>query len=209
MRGWKRHTSKPHIGLWSRGSIVVACAGIGPERAALAVGAALAQHTAETIYSVGLAGACDPAYVVGGILVADQVIDVRSGERFGVAQARRTLVSSPVLASVREKQRLWASYQAAAVDMEAATVARLARAHNLEFLAIKAISDGVDFELEDLGRFATAHGQFRETAFALHAAVRPPLWGRLFTLAGNSRRAISALTGELRSRLNLEDDQSG
>ena len=38
--------------------------------------------------------------------------------------------------------------------------------------AIKAISDEADFDMR-LSQFVTADGQFRETAFALHAAVRP------------------------------------
>jgi adenosylhomocysteine nucleosidase len=98
---------------------------------------------------------------------------------------------------VREKQRLYASYHASAVDMEAATVARIARGHDLYFQAIKVISDGADFEVDGLSRFATADGQFREAAFAFHAMVRPTLWGKVATLARNSDRALSALTEEL------------
>ena len=182
---------------------------MGSERAALAVGAALKLRPVRTIYSVGLAGACDSGLRPGDIVRAEGVIEVRSGERFGVIAPGASLVTSPTLASVLEKRRLRDSYGAAAVDMEAATVARLARAHGLEFRAIKAISDGADFELEDLARFATAKGQFREGAFALHAAVRPVLWPRLFALTRNSARAVGALTLELRSQLNLGDEQEG
>ena len=208
VEGWTRHTSANRVSTWSRGSIVVACAGMGPERAALAVGAAL-KLGPDVIYSVGLAGACDPVLEPGDIVRAEGVIDVRSGERFGVNTSGAVLVTSPTLASVGEKRRLRESYGAEAVDMEAATVARLARAHSLEFRAIKAISDGADFELEDLARFATADGQFREGAFALHAAIRPSLWPRVFALSQNSRRAVAALTGELRSQLNLKHEQQG
>ena len=87
--------------------------------------------------------------------------------------------------------------------MEAATVARIAQAHNLSFQAIKVISDDAAFELKELARFATHDGQFREAAFAAHAAVRPQLWTKLFHLAGNSKRAIEVLTSELESQLNL------
>ncbi len=86
--------------------------------------------------------------------------------------------------------------------MEAATVARLAQAHNLPFRAIKAISDEASFEMQELAKFATADGQFREAAFAAYSALRPQLWPRLFALAANSKRAVQSLTGELESQLN-------
>jgi adenosylhomocysteine nucleosidase len=86
--------------------------------------------------------------------------------------------------------------------MEAATVARLAQAHNVSFRAIKSISDESSFEMEELAQFVTPDGQFREAAFAAHSAVRPQLWPKLFALAGNSKRALQALTSELESQLN-------
>jgi len=111
------------------------------------------------------------------------------------------LVTASVVASVKEKARMHASYGAAAVDMEAAAVARLARAHGLGFGAVKVISDEAGVELAELGRFATADGQFREGAFAVHAMVRPWMWGKLIGLARNSGRAVAALTVELQRQL--------
>ena len=81
-------------------------------------------------------------------------------------------------------------------------VARLAQANGLEFQAIKVISDGAEFELADLARFGTADGQFRETAFAVHAMLRPRLWKKLMQLAGNSGRALKALTTALENELD-------
>jgi adenosylhomocysteine nucleosidase len=86
--------------------------------------------------------------------------------------------------------------------MEAGAVARLAQAHGLEFRAIKAISDEADFEVEGLSRFSTADGRFREGAFALHAALRPAMWGKLITLGRNSSRALGALTEALHGELD-------
>jgi adenosylhomocysteine nucleosidase len=86
--------------------------------------------------------------------------------------------------------------------MEAATVARIAQAHNLPFHAIKAISDDTTFELHELAQFATQDGQFREAAFAAYSVARPRLWSKLFHLAVNSKRAIQCLTIELESQLD-------
>jgi adenosylhomocysteine nucleosidase len=203
VRGWQEHRLPGKIVAYSNDLAVVVCAGMGAARATLAVQAAMSIKPITALLSVGLAGACDPALRAGEIVRAGVVVDTQSGERFSDSEFRQVLVSTPSIASVGEKARLFASYGASAVDMEAATVARIARAHELGFHAIKAISDEATFELQELARFATHDGQFREAAFAAHAAVRPQMWAKLFQLAGNSKRAVEALTVELESQLNL------
>ena len=202
VRDWQRHDVPRPVFLWSHGPAVVACAGMGPKRVTLAIEAALRVGTIRTIYSVGLAGACDPRLSPGAILQADTIIDLKSGERFGKIQGDTILASAGAPASVLEKARLRASYRASAVDMEAATVARLARIHGLECCVLKAISDAAGFEIANLGRFATAEGDFREAAFVIYVMLRPRLWRDLGTLARNSRRAIAALNHDLKGRLN-------
>jgi len=209
VKGWQRRDLPGRVAVYTDGRAVVACAGMGGARAARAVEAAMAAMPVTALISAGVAGACDPALRVGEIVCAGVVIDSRTGERFGSTQSdgphsERVLVTGDAVAGVREKARLFASYHAAAVDMEAATVARLARAHGLPFRAIKAISDEADFEMEmeGLSRFATADGQFREVAFALHTALRPSQWGKAIALARNSGGAIRALTAALRAELD-------
>ncbi len=201
VRGWREQRLPGGIVLYGGDAAVVACAGMGAARAARAVEAAISLRPVTALLSAGFAGACDPSLRVGDIVRAGIVIDTQSGERFSSSQPAQVLVSAPAIASVKEKQRLYASYGASAVDMEAATVARIAQAHGLPFQAIKVISDDAAFELEELGRFATRDGQFREAAFAAYATVRPRLWSKLLHLAGNSKRALRALTMELESQL--------
>jgi adenosylhomocysteine nucleosidase len=202
VRGWREHRLPGKIFVYTKDSAIVACAGMGASRATLAVQAAMQAGPVTALLSVGLAGACDPELQVGDIVRAGVVVDTQSGERYSNSQFEQVLVSAPTITSVREKQRLRESYGASAVDMEAAAVARIAQAHGLQFEAIKVISDGATFELQELARFATSDGQFREAAFATYAAVRPYLWAKLFHLAGNSKRAVELLTSELESRLN-------
>jgi adenosylhomocysteine nucleosidase len=161
----------------------------------------MAMKPVTTLLSVGLAGACDPSLKIGDIVHAGVVVDTQSGERYSNSQNKQVLVSTSAIAGIREKQRLYESYRASAVDMEAATVARIAQAHDLPFLAIKAISDDASFELQELARFTTQDGQFREAAFAAYSVAQPRLWSKLFHLAGNSKRAIQSLTAELASQL--------
>ncbi len=111
--------------------------------------------------------------------------------------ADRTLVTTGTIASIQEKARLAATYGAALVDMEAATVARLAAAHGLGFRAIKGISDAYDFELVSLARFADKQGSFRTAAFALHTALHPHQWRPAARLGRDSRRALTALHAAL------------
>jgi len=201
VRGWEARELPGKIFVYTNGSAVVACAGMGAGRVALAVEAARKAGPVTTLISVGLAGACDPSLRVAEIVRAGVVVDSRTGERFSDGTDGAVLVTASVVASVKEKARMHASYGAAAVDMEAAAVARLARAHGLGFGAVKVISDEAGVELAELGRFATADGQFREGAFAVHAMVRPWMWGKLIGLARNSGRAVAALTVELQRQL--------
>lgn len=202
VRGWQHRQLPGKIHLYISDAAIVACAGMGANRATLAVQAALAARPATALWSVGLAGACDPSLHVGDIVRAGVVIDSLTGERYASGDSSDVLVTGNGLASVSEKHRLHTSYNASCVDMEAATVARLAQANDIDFRAIKSISDEASFELEDLARFATPDGQFREIAFAAHAALRPPLWSKLVALAGNGRRAVASLTEELKTQIN-------
>ena len=120
-----------------------------------------------------------------------------------------TLATTPEIASVAEKSRLAMSYQAAMVDMEAATVARLARAHGLRFRAIKAISDGHAAELGDLSNFTGKHGTFRTGAFAFHTMLRPWTWARSMELGRNSAKAIEGLDQAVKLTLSLHSVDFG
>ena len=202
VRGWQEHKLPNKVFAYTSDFAVVACAGMGATRATLAVQAAMALKPVTSLLSVGVAGACSPSLEVGDIVHAGVVIDTQSGERYSNSRFHQILATTPTIATVREKLRLYESYSASAVDMEAATVARLARAHDLSFHAIKAISDDASFELQELARFASPDGQFREAAFAAYSAARPRLWSKLIHLAGNSNRAIQSLTAELQSQLD-------
>jgi adenosylhomocysteine nucleosidase len=198
------------------GDAIVVAAGMGAQRVTLAVQAAIEQVREmyslppddevvlpSFLISVGLAGACSPELKPGDVAVAREVVDTLTGERFATADtdAKYTLVTTPEIASAKEKERLFATYGAAMVDMEAATVARLAVAKRIPFRAIKAISDAHDFELAALSDFADEQGQFRTAAFALHTAIRPHTWGKTIRLGRNSKMALEALTARLEKEL--------
>jgi adenosylhomocysteine nucleosidase len=209
VKGWQVHRLPGNVVAFTQGNAVVACAGMGADRATLAVRAAMSLKPVTMLVSVGLAGACKPALEAGNMVRAGVVVDARTGERTTAGEEfREIVVTTDSIASVAEKARLRAAYYADAVDMEAATVARLARGHGLKFRAFKAISDASDFELEELGRFVTPDGQFREAAFAAYAALRPWLWSRLIRLARNSHAAVESLTAAVGLELDLYQERA-
>lgn len=204
VRGTKADAALVKDGVWLYrvdGAVVVA-AGMGAERAGIAVEAGLATGDVGMLISTGLAGGCVPGVLAGMVIEANVVVDAGTGERFVTAVAGNvTLASAGAIASVREKARLAESYGAAMVDMEAATVARIAEAKGLGFRAIKGVSDGYDFELSSLVKFAGERGSFRTGAFALHTAVRPWTWPKAVELGQGSAKALGALNKVLRGVL--------
>lgn len=206
-RGWRadRTFLGRNIHLFEHEDAIVACAGMGAHRATLAVEAALTLGPASELISAGWAGACTNWLAVGDVVRANIVIDAKTGERYLTAEreqgarGQEVVVTVSAPASATEKQRLAMSYYASAVDMEAAAVARIARAREVPFRAIKAISDAYDFDLPGMDGFTTHDGQFREAAFALHLVVHPSLWKPVAILAKGSKLAggnLQAAIGE-------------
>ena len=197
---WRR-APKPHpqgVFVWTTENAVISLAGMGERRAALAVEAALATGPISKIISAGWAGACVPGVRVGSIARPSTIVDVRTGERFPCQNGDGTVLATVAsFAGLNEKRRLHDAYGAGTVEMEAATVARLAQAHRLPFSAIKAVSDAADFELPGIERFHTSDGQFREVAFAVYAAFRPWLWRPVVKMAKGSKLAAANLCREI------------
>lgn len=186
---------------------VVVCGGVGPGAARRAAEAAIAEYSPRVLISAGIAGALTPELHVGETIFPVTVIDASDSSRVETAikntpiattpLARTVLVSTAEIASAEQKQKFGKAYAAHAVDMEGASVARVAEAHGIRFLAIKAISDEMDFEMPNLTDFIRA-GEFRTTAFALHVAVRPWLWLKVARLARNTKLASENLCAWLR-----------
>jgi len=186
---------------------IVVCGGIGAESARRAAEAIIVRNSPELLISAGVAGALVPELRAGETIFPSTVIDTQDGSRHQTvirdaalsasSLARTVLASYPEIASVAQKQQLAKSYGAHAVDMEAAAVAWAAQAHDLRFLAIKAISDESNFELPEMSRFIR-DGKFLTERFVLHLAVRPWLWLKTIRLARNTQLASHSLCAWLR-----------
>jgi adenosylhomocysteine nucleosidase len=188
---WRRFT------FFESGESVLVCGGIGAGPARRATEAVIALYQPELVQSVGFAGALDPLLRVGQIFSPSRIIDARDGSSVETGTGCGVLVSAATIADAEQKAKLAECYGAQAVDMEAAAVARGAKARGVRFMAVKAISDESNFAMLALDRFIDAEGRFRTARFVMLAALRPWIWTRVFQLARNGAKASHALCAEL------------
>lgn len=212
VKGWQRQRVGRYVSLWTTvdadgDELVAACAGMGANAARRAFAAAAERGALDVVISVGLAGATTSELQLGEVSALSEVIDVQTGEHFSLTDGKRRLRLATVTHTARaaEKARLLASYGAVLVDMEAATVARLASMRALPVCCFKAVSDADDTRLPEIDRFVDSEGQLSLPRFLAHLAVRPASWPAVFQLARSSSRASKALAQRLREFLAHKD----
>lgn len=183
---------------------VLIVGGIGAKAAARAARMVLDLGQARALVSAGSAGALTPELKVGDVFRPATVIDADTGKRFTVQGGRGTLVTAKEILGPGEKKELASRFPAEAVDMEAAAVATVARERGVVFMAIKSISDELDFALPPMGQFVDAEGQFHTGRFLGYVAVRPRWWGVVNRMAADSERAAGALSEAIKSLVTDE-----
>ncbi len=204
VRGWTRSERKFEgrtFKFFESDRAVLVCGGIGAEAARRAAEAAIALYSPTEVCSVGFAGALNLDLKVGQVLVPSFVIDAKDGSRTDARGSDGTLISFAAVAGREQKAKLANAYQAQAIDMEAAAVAKGTEPHHLRFSAVKVISDDSDFKMDFAQRFITQDGSFRTGGLVLYAAIRPWLWARMFHLGRNSSLASHKLCEWLQAHL--------
>ena len=214
VHGWERLSSETKgISLWKSvqngDELIAACGGMGAPAATRSFVAAEALGALDVVLSVGWAGALDSGMRTGQCYIPSSIVDVQTGERFQLAEGGRELIlaTTPQVADKNEKRRLWRSYGAALVDMESATIARLAQIRQIPLCCFKAVSDGPDATLPDLNHFIDEHGQMMMPAFLAYVALRPRFWKPLIRLGRNSSVAAEALAVKIKKFLQEKNVQ--
>lgn len=144
---------------------------------------------ARALLSWGVAGGLDPALPAGALFLPDEVISAdgvvyqtarewRETLATAVASCHpvtggRLLTSRRPLASAADKSIALRESGAAAVDMESAAVAEVARAQGLPFLAVRAIVDTANDPLPKAAIAAASEGSVRLSRL-LGALARAP-----------------------------------
>jgi adenosylhomocysteine nucleosidase len=209
VRGWEQQPSGVKgLNIWKtiRGDheLIAVNGGMGSHAAARSVTAAEFLGALDALISVGWAGALEDRMEIGRCYRPSLVIDVQTGERFSTTDksTELRLATTPGVVDAAEKQRLQQSYGTSLVDMEAATVARLATMRGIPFYCFKAVSDGRDAQLPDFNLFVNEQGQMKMPAFLAHVVVRPQFWGSLVELGKNSSHAAKAIADQVNDFLN-------
>lgn len=194
VRGWQQRGRNVWAGRINGVAAVAIAGGMGAAAAERAVERAFAEAEPDTLVSYGWAGALTCAVKPPAVCVISEVVNDRSGECFATNSGDGyRLITLDHVARADEKRGLAAKHQAVLVDMEAATVARIAAARQVAFYCFKGISDGYNDQLPDFSRFIDGKGELRMTAFLAYAAVHPKYWPSLRRLGENSSGAAKKL----------------
>ncbi len=200
VKGWKRMpVSQRMARKWLSGSgddvYVAVCAGMGAVAATRAFAEAEADGPLNMVFSIGWAGALCEGTCAGEIMIPDLVVDAQTGERMALTPECRNcvLVTTARVAGESEKRRLAASYGGVLVDMESATVVRLAQMRGVPVCCIKVITDEVGVPLPDLNPYIDKMGQMKMMRFIGYVAFRPRHWKPLIALGKSSTLGATVL----------------
>src|SRR4051812_43636854 len=206
VRGWKRsrtNAQRHEVDIFEANDVVVAIAGMGPIAGRIAADTAYKRCNGgvREFLSVGFAGAMSSALKVGDILEPKKIVCAADDTEISNATGISTLVSAGAVAGHEQKIMLASKHGADAVDMEAYSVADVARIYAAPFRAIKVISDELDFPMPPLGRFIDEKDRFQTGSFVIYTAIRPWIWPTVWRLARNSRRGSHALCEHLKQEI--------
>lgn len=180
-------------------------AGVGVAAAAAGTALLVAGHRPRLLVTAGFAGALDPAFERGALVVIDRVL--RAGEPPrelaslpSLAEARGTIVTvdRPV-ADPAAKRALRESTGAALVDMESHAVASAGATHGIPCAGIRVVSDGADERLPtEVVALVRPQSPWRRLGAAVGGIGRRPgavvdLWRLWEHAVVDSRRLGSAL----------------
>ncbi|MGC2161408.1 MAG: nucleoside phosphorylase [Silvibacterium sp.] len=194
VRGWQTRGRNLWTGRIGEVEAIAIAGGMGGAAAERAAARVFAEAKPDVLVSYGWAGALTCAVKPPAACAISEVVDAGSGARYATGYAGGyRLITLDHVAHEDEKRGLAEKHQAVLVDMEAATVARMAAERGVAFYCFKGVSDGYNDRLPDFGRFMDGQGQLRMTAFVAYATVHPQYWPTLRRLGRNSGAAASAL----------------
>lgn len=194
--------------LGGRSEVRVVVSGVGPRRAAMTLESLLnVEHPARVI-AAGFAGALDPALRTGAVIRFDQVIDAATGITYGLPgpdSSCLVTVTDPAH-TLADKAALRQQYDAHAVDMETAAIARICTQRDIPWRAVRAITDAADQSLPpEFAALVDERGRSRTLGAVGLILRRPSLILALLRLGRAARRAARALAERLAELLQTGD----
>jgi adenosylhomocysteine nucleosidase len=162
----------------------------------------LVRQGATALVSFGLAGGLDPALSPGDVVVPGLVLsngarlaaDAALAQRFGGLSEHAILAGETVVTDAVAKAALHATTGAHAVDLESGAVARVAAAHGLPFVVVRAICDPAKRDLPPAALIAlNPSGDIGLSAVLRSVLQRPGQIPDLLALAYDAGRARRSL----------------
>lgn len=203
VKGWKRApTQQRFVAKWTMAGSdmwIAVCAGMGADAATRAFAQAETDGPLDTVLSIGWAGALREEVYPGEFLIPNNVVDAQTGERYVLAEREKpvVLVTTAQMANEAEKRRLAETYGGMLVDMESATIVRLAQMRGIPVCCMKIITDDVTAKLPNLNPFIDAMGQMKMTNLIGHVLLRPGYWPELIRLGRASASGANYLAAAL------------
>jgi adenosylhomocysteine nucleosidase len=169
--------------------VVWTISGVGREAATYAAQLIIDGHQPHTLVSTGFAGALAPHLEHGTVLVPERILDANqqciyplghSDQTLGsvgkIVNSKTTLITiDSVITSKEKKARLRQETNADLVDMESAAVACLAQEADVQFLAVRAISDTSEETLPpEVSQLSQPQSPMHRFGAALAAITRRP-----------------------------------
>jgi adenosylhomocysteine nucleosidase len=200
VRGWSRQTNGAFLTQRGNVAAIAVAKGMGAARAEEAVAIAETYGGLDTLVSIGWAGGASCGIQPGTAYEVGEVIDAASGERFAASTEASPIKLATLdhVAGRDEKRQIAERYGVSLVDMEAAAVARLARAKGIPFHCWKTVTDMATEDLPDFNFFLDSEKQLRTGRLATYALTRPSYVAPLLRMGKNSRSGADALGQTLR-----------
>jgi adenosylhomocysteine nucleosidase len=193
---------------------LLAVSGMGGARAAIAA-RSLVDAGAVRLLSFGLAGGLDPALDAGTVVLPTEIVSLQGAqfmtssdwrEQLHVAVAKHRppaagalLSSLQPIDSVADKAAVFRETGAVAVDMESLSIAEVAAAHSLPFVAVRVIVDTATDVLPRAVTAASRAGQVSMRRLIGGLALAPLELVALIRLAQRYRAAMRSLAAVARS----------
>jgi len=197
------------------------------------MGAGLANEQSRNILSgidasafifAGFAGGLADDLSPGDVVIAKSILDEDSGNSFAcdenllgisltsTVHIANILTVGRVVSSSEQKSELFKRYGCAAVDMESASAALVAKESGIPFLAVRAILDTQSESIPaSLSKLVDNSGQPLPGKAALNFLLQPSLIGQAIRLSRGSRLAANSLArilGELVSELSFSSSDT-
>ena len=176
----------------------VAVCGVGPA-AVEQVLPALLTDDIESVLMAGFCGALREGLSVGDVITTDAVIDEHGGS-WGTGPIR-LLTTDRMIGDPIEKRHLGERHEAAIVDMESATVARICARHGMPFLAIRAVSDEVTTRLSPDLLNLLAGGKVSPLRVITSLIRRPAILREFLRLGRDTKLAANRLADGIGNHL--------